>query len=211
MSGMRKILSGVTTIPVLAFKSADEAVRVCGILIEKGLTVLELTMRHESALDALKAVKNTYGDAAVVGMGTITQADQVKGIINAGADFGVSPGFTQKIAKTVTKSGLPFLPAIATVSEAMRAREMGFDTLKFFPAEQSGGASFLKGINAVLPELRFCPTGGVNEKNAHEYLALDNVVCFGSSAFVVRGDNGDVDEDAIRQAVARFRKERLIN
>ncbi len=207
---IREMLKDAKSIPVLAFKSVEEAVNVCSILVDEGLTVLELTMRHPTALDALKAVKAALSDRAVVGMGTITNPEQLVDVINAGADFGVSPGLTPALADAVMESGLPFLPGIATVSEAMAARDAGFSTLKFFPAEQSGGAGFLKGLGAVLPDLKFCPTGGLGAGNASSYLALDNVICFGASAFTKRDGEGNITAEGIRAAVTEFQSKDLI-
>jgi 2-dehydro-3-deoxyphosphogluconate aldolase/(4S)-4-hydroxy-2-oxoglutarate aldolase len=207
---IRTMLTGTKAIPVLAFISAEEAITVCTQLVEEGLHVLELTMRHPSALDALKAVKKELGNKAMIGMGTITKADQLEAVIDAGADFGVSPGLTDSLAEGIQKAGLPFLPGIATLSEAMKARDFGFDTLKFFPAEQSGGAPFLKGLGAVLPELVFCPTGGLSASNAATYLALDNIICFGASAFTKRDAQGVITPDSVKAAAQDFREKGLL-
>ncbi len=209
-SNIRTMLTGTKAIPVLAFQSAEEAVDICAQLIDEGLHVLELTMRHPSALDALKAVKAELGDRATIGMGTITKAEQLQAVIDAGADFGVSPGLTNTLAAAVQKSGLPFLPGIATISEAMSARDYGFDTLKFFPAEQSGGTPFLKSLGAVLPELVFCPTGGLSADNAENYLSLDNVMCFGASAFTKRNNQGFIEASAIKAAAQAFKDKGLL-
>ena len=209
-ANIRTMLTGTKAIPVLAFQNAEEAVDICGLLIEEGLHVLELTMRHPSAIDALKAVKHAYGNKATIGMGTITKAGQLKSVIEAGADFGVSPGLTPALADAVQESGLPFLPGIASVSEATIARDYGFDTLKFFPAEQSGGAAFLKSLGAVLPELVFCPTGGLSADNAGTYLKLDNVICFGASAFTKRNSSGTIETETLKTAAQNFRNKGLL-
>jgi 2-dehydro-3-deoxyphosphogluconate aldolase/(4S)-4-hydroxy-2-oxoglutarate aldolase len=209
-ANIRTMLTGTKAIPVLAFQSAEEAVEVCGLLIEEGLHVLELTMRHPSALDALKAVKRAYGTKATIGMGTITKAEQLKSVIEAGADFGVSPGLTPALAGAVQESGLPLLHGFATMSDAMIARDNGFDTLKFFPAEQSGGAAFLKSLGAVLPELVFCPTGGLSADNAGTYLQLDNVICFGASAFTKRNGSGAIETENLQAAAQNFRNKGLL-
>ncbi|UTW55841.1 bifunctional 4-hydroxy-2-oxoglutarate aldolase/2-dehydro-3-deoxy-phosphogluconate aldolase [Kordiimonas sp. SCSIO 12610] len=209
-SNIRTMLTGTKAIPVLAFRSTEEAVDICGHLIEEGLHVLELTMRHPSALEALGAVKTEFGDRATFGMGTITKAEQVDDVIDAGADFGVSPGLTAALADKIQDTGLPFLPGISTISEAMNARELGFDTLKFFPAEQSGGAPFLKSLGAVLPELVFCPTGGLSAGNAMDYLNLDNVMCFGASAFTKRNSQGIIEAATIKRTAEEFRANGLL-
>lgn len=204
------LLVGTKAIPVLSFESVEEAVQISSLLVAEGFSVLELTLRHPCALDALKALKGEFGADLAVGMGTIMNIDQLEKSIDAGADFGVSPGLTASLAEGIRLSGLPFLPGVATVSEAMTAQEYGFQTLKFFPAEQSGGAAFLKSISAVLPDVRFCPTGGVTANNAADYLALKSVVCFGTTAFTKRNAAGEIDPQALTEAVKTFRSNGLL-
>ena len=203
---IQEILRNTTVIPVLHFTSAEEAVDVCGRLIDNGLSVLELTMRHPSALACLRQVKARFGDQATIGMGTIVKAAQVRDVIAAGADFGVSPGLTTELSDEVQSHELPFLPGVATVSEAMKAQDMGFSALKFFPAEQSGGVGFLKSVGAVLPEIAFCPTGGITLSNADSYLNLKNVMCVGTSEPLQRNAANKVASDHLEKMTSRYRQ-----
>ena len=179
-----------------------EAVEVSRALFESGVRVLEITLRHETALEAIEAVAKALPDA-VVGAGTIISPHQLQQVIDAGATFGVSPGLTPALAKAIKARDWPFLPGTATISEAMAAAEYGFDAVKFFPAEQSGGAGFLKGAGAVLPGLTYCPTGGINLAKAPDYLKLKNVACVGGSWLTPRGADGRIDLDVVRREAAQ--------
>lgn len=199
MSDVVAVLEKSPVIPVLAFKSAEEAVKVCRVLYEEGLTVLEITLRHETALDAIRAVKADLPSDACVGAGTVLTPDLAKAVLDAKAEFGVSPGLTADLAAAVNDIGLPFLPGVATLSEAMQAREWGFHALKFFPASISGGAAFLKAVGSVLPDLVFCPTGGISADTAPEYRALPNVATVGGSWITPRGKDGEIHVDLVRE------------
>ena len=167
-------------IPVLTIKDASTAPDLAGALVRGGLPVLEVTMRTPVALDAVRAIVAAVPEA-IVGTGTVITPGDVEASIDAGAQFLVSPGCTRRLADAALASGLPFLPGVSSASEAMRAAELGFETLKFFPAEQCGGAALLKALGGPLPHLRFCPTGGVSPANLDSYLELPNVVCVGGS------------------------------
>jgi 2-dehydro-3-deoxyphosphogluconate aldolase/(4S)-4-hydroxy-2-oxoglutarate aldolase len=180
MRDVVELLRGNPVIPVLAFQTLDEAREVSGRLVEDGMLVLEITLRTEVALDCIRAVADEF-PGAIVGAGTILNPDQALAARDAGAKFGVSPGLTPDLSRAVDEMDWPFLPGIATISEAMAARDAGFGALKFFPSEASGGRAFLKSAGAVLPELMFCPTGGITAANADAYLALDNVFAVGGS------------------------------
>lgn len=182
MSQVQNMLQGTTVIPVLAFTEVAPTLRMIERMLGAGLKVIELTRRSDVARETLRQAKAAFGADGIIGMGTIMTPDQLAESIDDGADFGVSPGLTPSLTTAIQASALPFLPGTSTVSEAMRAREAGFDVVKFFPAEQSGGAGYLKAMGAVLPDLKVCPTGGVSDKNAQDYLALPNVICVGASA-----------------------------
>ena len=182
MSQVQNMLQGTTVIPVLAFTEVVPTLRMIERMLGAGLKVIELTRRSDVARETLRQAKAAFGADGIIGMGTIMTPDQLAESIDDGADFGVSPGLTPSLTTAIQASALPFLPGTSTVSEAMRAREAGFDVVKFFPAEQSGGAGYLKAMGAVLPDLKVCPTGGVSDKNAQDYLALPNVICVGASA-----------------------------
>jgi 2-dehydro-3-deoxyphosphogluconate aldolase/(4S)-4-hydroxy-2-oxoglutarate aldolase len=148
-------------------------------LVAGGLPALEVTLRTSAALDAIRAMSEVAG--GVVGTGTLITPDDVKAAKAAGAKFGVSPGATDSLIQACEDEGLPLLAGAATATEAMRMLEKGYDLLKFFPAEASGGAPALKAIGAPLPQIAFCPTGGVSLANANDYLSLPNVICAGGS------------------------------
>lgn len=193
MASLLEIMKSTPVIPVLAFKSADEAVAVCRVLYGAGLKVLEITLRHETALDAIAAVKADLPEDAVIGAGTVTTPDLALDAQKVGAVFGVSPGLTESLAAAVKAMKWDFLPGTATLSEAMKARELGFAELKFFPASVSGGPAYLKAVGSVLPDLTFCPTGGITAANAADYKALSNVATVGGSWITPRGDDGSID------------------
>lgn len=201
MASVDQVLSASPVMPVLAFKSVEEALEVSNLLYECGVRVFEITLRHESALDAIKQVKTSLPGDAIVGAGTILTPDLAKSARNAGAAFGVSPGLTKELGSAVRAMGWPFLPGVSTISEAMAAVDMGFRALKFFPASVSGGAGFLKSAGSVLPGIQFCPTGGISADTAPEYLALDNVPTVGGSWITPRKSDGAIDLEATRERV----------
>lgn len=186
-----------SVIPVLGFESVEEAVTISRILYEQGMKVLEITLRHPSALDAIRTVIADLPDDAIVGAGTVMGPELAEMVVDAGAAFGVSPGLTPALAAKVKELDLAFLPGVATLSEAMNAVELGFTHLKFFPATASGGVDFLKAAGAVLPEVQFCPTGGINPDNAAEFLALENVPVVGGSWLTPRDATGKMDAAAV--------------
>jgi 2-dehydro-3-deoxyphosphogluconate aldolase/(4S)-4-hydroxy-2-oxoglutarate aldolase len=174
------IAARAPVIPVLTIDRLADAVPLARALAKGGLPVLEITLRTGVALDALAAIAREVPEA-VVGAGTVLDAAQLRQAIAAGARFGVSPGCTTALAKAVREAGLPFLPGVQTVSEALVLREQGFRLLKFFPADAAGGTTWLQAVAAPLAGLRFCPTGGIGIDTAPGYLALPNVACVGGS------------------------------
>lgn len=198
MTTVDDVLLSSPVIPVLAFQGVDEALDVSKTLYEAGVRVFEITLRHETALDAIRLVKSDLPDDAIVGAGTILSPDLAKAARNAGAAFGVSPGLTKELGSAVRAMGWAFLPGVASISEAMAARDMGFKALKFFPASVSGGPGFLKAAGSVLPDIQFCPTGGISAETAPDYLALANVPTVGGSWITPRDAKGQVDLEAVR-------------
>jgi 2-dehydro-3-deoxyphosphogluconate aldolase/(4S)-4-hydroxy-2-oxoglutarate aldolase len=148
-------------------------------IVSGGLPVLEVTLRTSFALDAIRAMAEIPD--SVVGAGTLLTHADVKAAKAAGATFGVSPGATDRLIAACEDEGLPLLPGAATTSEIMALLERGYTVQKFFPAEQSGGVTFLKSIGSPIPQVKFCPTGGINLKNASDYLSLENTLCVGGS------------------------------
>jgi len=171
-------------------------------LVAGGLPALEVTLRTPAALEVIAEMAKVKG--GVVGAGTLVTPDDVTRAIAAGAQFGVSPGATDSLLDACEAQGLPMLPGAATASEAMRLLARGYDMLKFFPAEASGGAPALKAIGAPLPQISFCPTGGVSPDNANSYLSLSNVVCAGGSwvapSKLVEAGDWDAIRDLARAA-----------
>lgn len=166
-------------IPVLVLDDVATARPLAEALVAGGLPVLEVTLRTPVALDVISEMAKVTG--GVVGAGTLLTPLDVKNAVDAGATFGVSPGATNTLLDACEESNLPLLPGAATSSEVMRLLERGYRVQKFFPAEANGGAPALKAIGAPLPQVKFCPTGGVSPTNASTYLRLSNTLCVGGS------------------------------
>ncbi|WP_134679327.1 bifunctional 4-hydroxy-2-oxoglutarate aldolase/2-dehydro-3-deoxy-phosphogluconate aldolase [Paracoccus ravus] len=166
-------------IPVLVVKDAGKAEGLATALVAGGLPVLEVTLRTPAALDVIREMAKVPGGH--VGAGTVLTPDDAKRAKDAGASFAVSPGATERLVRACEEIGLPLLPGAVTASEVMRAMEYGYSMLKFFPAEAAGGAKSLKALAGPLPQVSFCPTGGVSLGNARDYLSLPNVICVGGS------------------------------
>jgi 2-dehydro-3-deoxyphosphogluconate aldolase / (4S)-4-hydroxy-2-oxoglutarate aldolase len=167
-------------IPVLTIERLEDAVPLAKALVAGGVRVLEVTLRTPVAIPAAQAIIANVPDA-VVGIGTILNADDLARAEALGAVFGISPGATPDLLKAAAASALPFAPGIATASELMQALAHGFNLVKFFPAEQSGGIKALRALAGPFPDARFCPTGGIGEANAAAWLAEPNVFAVGGS------------------------------
>lgn len=174
------IMAAQPVIPVLKIADVGNAVPLARALAAGGLPAIEITLRTPAALAAIRAVAKEVAEA-VVGAGTILDARQFAEAAAAGARFIVSPGLTPQLAQAAAASDVPLLPGAITPGEIMAAAEAGYSLLKFFPAEQAGGAAFLKALASPFAGIRFCPTGGIAAANAGEYLALENVACVGGS------------------------------
>jgi 2-dehydro-3-deoxyphosphogluconate aldolase/(4S)-4-hydroxy-2-oxoglutarate aldolase len=174
------ILEGQPVIPVLKIDRLADAVPLARALAAGGLPAVEITLRTADAIDAIRLVADEVPEA-LVGAGTILSARNFDEAVDAGARFIVSPGTTQELLDCARASDVPFLPGGITPSEIMSLKEEGYSILKFFPAEQAGGAAFLKSLASPLAGVRFCPTGGISLANAHDYLGLSNVICVGGS------------------------------
>lgn len=166
-------------VPVLVIDDLAKAKDLAKALVAGGLPALEVTLRTPVALDAIRAMSEVPG--GIVGAGTLLTPADVRAAKAAGATFGVSPGSTQRLLDACAEYELPLLPGAATASEIMELLEKGYSVQKFFPAEQSGGAAFLKSIGSPIPQVQFCPTGGISLKNAQDYLCLPNILCVGGS------------------------------
>ncbi len=167
-------------VPVLTINRVEDAVPLARALVSGGVRMLEVTLRTPVAVDAAKAIIANVPDA-IVGIGTILNAEDLAQAEAVGAKFGISPGATPELLKAAAASGLPFAPGIATASELMQALAHGFEVVKFFPAEQAGGIKALRALGGPFPHVKFCPTGGIGETNAPQWLAEPNVIAVGGS------------------------------
>jgi len=174
------LISRASVIPVLTIEHVEDAVPLARALVGGGLPVLEVTLRTPAALGAITAIAAEVPDA-VVGVGTVTKIEDIAAALKAGAKYLVSPGTSADFAAALAEAAVPVIPGCATVSEAMALAAHGFTVLKFFPAEASGGIGWLKAVAAPLPNLSFCPTGGIDSRNAESYLAQPNVAAVGGS------------------------------
>lgn len=167
-------------VPVIVLADAKQAVPLAHALLEGGIDVMEITLRSDVALDAIEAVAKAVPEMHL-GAGTVTRASDVPRVIDAGARFALSPGCTDALVDAMRATGLPFIPGVMTPGEVMRARDQGFTLMKLFPAQQAGGLGMLKALGAPIPDVRFCPTGGVSPENLRDFLALPNVAMAGGS------------------------------
>ncbi|WP_084005151.1 bifunctional 4-hydroxy-2-oxoglutarate aldolase/2-dehydro-3-deoxy-phosphogluconate aldolase [Gilvimarinus polysaccharolyticus] len=175
------ILKVAPVVPVMVVENLDDAVPLAQALYNGGLKVLEITLRTPVALEAISAMVKALPDDAVIGSGTVVTPADLQASVDAGAKFMVSPGTTAALIEAAKQCDVPLLPGIATPSEAMNLYTQGFTHLKFFPAEAAGGISMVKSIGGPLPQITFCPTGGINLEKAPSYLALPNVACVGGT------------------------------
>lgn len=199
---LRKLTSRKQVIPVLTIERRADAVPLAQALVAGGLRTLEVTLRTEAALDAVRQILR-HVERVTVGVGTVTRRRDLDDAKRAGAAFAVSPGTTADLLVGSGELGLPLIPGIATVSEAMAAAEAGFRFLKLFPAVHAGGAGFLRAIGAPLPDLKFCPTGGLGFDTFEELLALPNVPCVGGSWMVPKAAIDAGDWDTIQELARR--------
>lgn len=167
-------------VPVLVIHDVVHAIPLAEALIAGGIKVLEVTLRTPAALDVIREIADKVPEA-IIGAGTVTNAQQLKEVTEAGAKFAISPGMTADLLEAGARGTIPLIPGISSISDLMKAKDAGYTYLKFFPAEASGGVKALKSIGGPFPETTFCPTGGISLSNYLEYLALPNVKCVGGS------------------------------
>ncbi|GAA2415382.1 bifunctional 4-hydroxy-2-oxoglutarate aldolase/2-dehydro-3-deoxy-phosphogluconate aldolase [Actinomadura vinacea] len=175
-----ELLDLAPVVPVVVLDDPDAAVPLARALVAGGLPAIEVTLRTAGAMAAIERIAAEVPDA-VVGAGTIVHPEDAERAAEAGAKFLVSPGCTDRLRAAMTATALPFLPGVSSASEAMALLEHGITAMKFFPAEPAGGAPYLKALNGPLPQISFCPTGGITQDNAARYLALPNVRCVGGT------------------------------
>ena len=198
-----QICATIPVIPVLTLDNPEQAIGIGKALVAGGLTVLEITLRSNYGLSAIKLLKQAL-PKAIIGAGTVLTPEQYDACVEAGADFIVSPGFTAELLHHGSRSAVPLLPGIASVSEAMQAMTLGYRRFKLFPAAVVGGVDFLKAIGGPISNLKFCPTGGIKPTNAADYLALNNVMCVGGTWLTptdaVQQGNWQAIEELAKQA-----------
>ncbi|HTI31867.1 MAG TPA: bifunctional 4-hydroxy-2-oxoglutarate aldolase/2-dehydro-3-deoxy-phosphogluconate aldolase [Sphingomonas sp.] len=196
-AAIEAIMRTAPVIPVLVIDEVAHAEPVARALVSGGLRVLEVTLRTDCALEAIRLMKRI--DGAIVGAGTVTNPDQLAQAIDAGSEFIVAPGLTEKLGTTAVASGVPFLPGVANAADIMLGLDLGLTHFKFFPAMAAGGLPALKALAAPFYQCRFCPTGGITEATASEWLAFDPVLCVGGSWVVGKG----APDEAAIEATAR--------
>lgn len=195
-----QIMRAAPVIPVLVLDGEEDWARLAETFVAAGLPVLEVTLRTPGAVGAIRQMSKVPG--AIVGAGTVVNQRQLEEVADAGACFIVSPGLTEPLAKAVQRSGIAYLPGVATAGDIMRGLDLGLDRFKFFPAEASGGIAALKALSAPFGNIRFCPTGGIRPDNAAEWLALDAVLCVGGTWLYRPGDGMDAVAERARTAAA---------
>lgn len=200
MKPIETIMRTAPVIPVLVIEDVEYAVPVASALVAGGLRVLEVTLRTPAGLDAIRAMKGVEG--AIVGAGTVTNPDELKASIDAGAEFIVSPGLTPRLGEAAIASGIPFLPGTANAADIMLGLDLGLSHFKFFPAATSGGLPALKALAGPFHTVRFCPTGGITQANASDWLAFDPVLCVGGSWLVAKGEPDVAAIEAAARAAA---------
>lgn len=178
--GLAELLTVSPVIPVLTIEDVAHAIPLARALLDGGIGVVEVTLRTQAGLQAIAAMANSIPEM-VVGAGTVLTAGQYRAVADAGAKFVVSPGSSLSVLDAAASSPVPFLPGAATPSEMLALLERGYRLQKFFPAEPAGGIPMLRAVAAPIPEIRFCPTGGIGLASAADYLALPNVICIGGS------------------------------
>lgn len=200
MSDIETIMRTSAVIPVLVIDDAATARPLAEALVRGGLRVLEVTMRTPAALEAIAEMNRVEG--AIVGAGTVVSVEQFGQVMDAGAEFIVSPGLTETLGRPIVESGVPFLPGVANAGDIMRGYDLGLRHFKFFPAEANGGLKALKSLAAPFYEAKFCPTGGITAASAPEYLGFGPVLCVGGSWITPAGASPDEVEQLAREAAA---------
>ena len=200
MTDIATIMQTSAVIPVLVIEDAATARPLAEALVAGGLKVLEVTLRTGAAMEAIAEMKTVPG--AIVGAGTVVSEAQARDVIDAGVEFIVSPGLTERLAKPIIDAGVAYLPGTATAGDIMRGLDLGLTHFKFFPAETSGGLKALKALAAPFYQCSFCPTGGITEASAPDWLAFKPVLCVGGS-WVTGGTMADVEAKALAAAGLR--------
>lgn len=200
-----QVMTAGPVVPVIVINKIEQAVPLAKALVAGGVRVLEVTLRTSCAVEAIRAIAKEVPEA-IVGAGTVLNPQQLADVVEAGAQFAISPGLTDELLKAATEGDIPLIPGISTVSELMLGMSYGLREFKFFPAEANGGVKALQAIGGPFSQVRFCPTGGITPNNYRDYLALKSVLCIGGSWLIPadaleKGDYARITELA-KQAVA---------
>ena len=195
-----EIMRSAPVIPVLVLEGGEDWAKLAETFVAAELPVLEVTLRTPGALDAVRRMAEVPG--AIVGAGTVLNERQLEEAVSAGAQFIVSPGLTEPLTKAAERSGVAYLPGVATAGDIMRGLDLGLDRFKFFPAEASGGISALKALSGPFGAIHFCPTGGIRPDNAAEWLAIQTVLCVGGTWLYRTGDTMNEVTERARAAAA---------
>ena len=205
----KDVLNAGPVMPVMVIQNLDDAVPLAKALVAGGIKVLEITLRTPIALDAIRLISQEVKEA-IVGAGTITTPEQLKAAEDAGAVFAISPGLTPSLVTAAKAGSIALIPGIASLSELMLGMEYGLDHFKFFPAEAAGGIPMLKSIAGPIPQVTFCPTGGISPENYNAYLKLSNVACVGGSWLVpadaVKSKNWSKVTELAKQAITNVER-----
>ncbi|WP_414827674.1 bifunctional 4-hydroxy-2-oxoglutarate aldolase/2-dehydro-3-deoxy-phosphogluconate aldolase [Alteromonas sp. H39] len=193
-----EIFAAGPVVPVLVINDVEKAVPLAKALMAGGIKVLEVTLRTPVAIDVISKIAKEVPDA-LIGAGTVTNAQQLKAVTEAGAKFAISPGMTADLLKAGMDGDIPLIPGISSTSDLMKGKDAGYTHMKFFPAEASGGVKAIKSISGPFPDVTFCPTGGIGPANYKEYLALPNVKCVGGSWVAPDDAINEGDWDRITQ------------
>lgn len=203
------VLNAGPVVPVIVVKKIEQAIPLAQALLAGGVKVLEVTLRSEVAVDAIRHISREVPEA-IVGAGTVASPEDLGAVAEAGAVFAISPGLTPTLLDAANQGPIALIPGISTASELMFGMEMGYTEFKFFPAEAAGGVQMLKSIGGPFPHITFCPTGGVSPKNYNDYLALANVACVGGSWIVpaqeIEMENWATITKLAQKAVAESRR-----
>lgn len=201
MSGIDAVMRRAPVIPVLVVEDAAQARPIAEALVRGGLPVIEVTLRTPAALDAIREMRSVEG--AIVGAGTVLNESDLESSLGAGAQFIVSPGLTDGLGRAAIRSGIPFLPGVASAGDIMRGLDLGLDRFKFFPAVASGGIPALRALSGPFGNVRFCPTGGIVQATAPEWLAEPSVLCVGGSWLVPKGGTDPAAIEAAARAASQ--------
>lgn len=203
MNAIETIMRTAPVIPVLVIEDVAHARPVAEALVAGGLRVLEVTLRTAAALDVIAEMRKVPG--AIVGAGTVVDIPGLESAIAAGSEFIVSPGLTENLGKAAVAKGIPFLPGIANAGDIMRGLDLGLTHFKFFPAEANGGLPALKSLIGPFGQCKFCPTGGIKQETAADWLAVSEILCVGGSWLVGKGTPDVVAIEAAARAAAALR------